>query len=71
VVDRLTTEYEGTVEIRTMNVEKDEAAAQLASDFRVQYVPTFVLLNADGTTSDIIVGEVTEDRLRGALDALR
>lgn len=71
MVDRLTTEYEGTVEIRQMNVEKDESAAQLAADFRVQYVPTFVLLNADGTTSDIIVGKVTEDRLRGALDALR
>lgn len=71
VVDRLTDEYEGTVEIRALNVEEDAAAAELASSFRVQYVPTFVLVNADGSTADTLVGEVSEDALRDALDALK
>ncbi len=71
VVDRLTDEYEGTIEIRAMNVENDEAAAQLASSFRVQYVPTFVFVRADGTTAETLVGEVSEDALRGTLDALK
>ena len=71
VVDRLTDEYENTVEIRAMNVENDAAAAQLASSFRVQYVPTFVFVRADGTTADTLVGEVSEDALRETLDALK
>lgn len=71
VVDRLTDEYEGTVEIRALNVEEDASAAELASSFRVQYVPTFVFVNADGSTADTLVGEVSEDALRDALDALK
>ena len=71
VVDRLTDEYENTVEIRAMNVENDAAAAQLASSFRVQYVPTFVFVRADGTTAETLVGEVSEDALRETLDALK
>ena len=71
VVDRLTREYQGRVEIVRMNVETDDSAAELASGFKVQYVPTFVLLNADGTTSETLVGEVAEDALREALDSLQ
>ncbi len=71
VVDGLTAEYAGKVEIRQMNVETDDAAADLATSFRVQYVPTFVFVNADGTTSDTLVGEVTEAKLKDALNALR
>lgn len=71
VVDRLTDEYEGTVEIRALNVEEDAAAAELASSFRVQYVPTFVLVNADGSTANTLVGEISESDLREALDALK
>ena len=71
VVDRLTEEYEGTVEIRALNVEEDAAAAELASSYRVQYVPTFVFVNADGTTSETLVGELEESALRDALDALK
>lgn len=71
VVDRLTEEYEGTVEIRALNVEEDAAAAELASSYRVQYVPTFVFVNADGTTAETLVGELEESALRDALDALK
>ena len=71
MVDRLTEEYEGTVEIRALNVEEDAAAAELASSYRVQYVPTFVFVNADGTTAETLVGELEESALRDALDALK
>jgi len=71
VVDRLADKYEGDVEVRRMNVEQDEEAANLASSYRVQYVPTFVFVNADGSTADTLVGEVSEDALRDALEALR
>lgn len=71
VVDRLTEEYEGLVEVKRMNVESDEAAASLASSFRVQYVPTFVFVSADGTVIDTIVGETTEAKLKASLDAVQ
>lgn len=71
VVDRLADEYEGDVEIRKMNVEADEDAAALASQYRVEYVPTFVFVNSDGTTAETIVGEAKEADLRDALDALK
>jgi thioredoxin 1 len=71
VVDRLTTEYEGKVEILRMNVETDDDAAALASEMRVQYVPTFVLLNSDGTTADTLIGELSESALKTALDSLK
>ncbi|MDZ4179970.1 MAG: thioredoxin family protein [Coriobacteriia bacterium] len=71
VVDRLETRYETKVEVRRLNVDKDEAAAALASGFRIQYVPTFVFVNADGTMSETLVGEVAEGELVRALDALQ
>jgi thioredoxin-related protein len=71
VVDRLTGEYEDVVEIRALNVENDEEAARLASGFRVQYVPTFVFVDAEGTTVETLVGEVSEADLRDALDAIK
>jgi thioredoxin-like negative regulator of GroEL len=71
VVDRLKTEYEGKVEFRLLNADTDPDAASLGARFAVQYVPTFVLLDSDGTQRDMIVGEVSEDDLRAALDALR
>jgi thioredoxin 1 len=71
VVDRLSKEYGDKVEIKQMNVENDNAAAALASEFRVQYVPTFVFVNTDGSVAKTIVGEVSEEDLRQALDSLR
>ncbi len=71
VVDRLKTEYEGVVEFRLINVETDAEGAQIANDFGVQYVPSFVLLGSDGAQRDLLVGEMTEEQLRAALDALK
>jgi thiol-disulfide isomerase/thioredoxin len=71
VVDRLAKEYEGTVEFKLYDVEKDQAGSELASEFRVQYVPTFVFVNKDGTIDATIVGEAAESDLRDKLDALQ
>ncbi|MEA5074936.1 MAG: thioredoxin family protein [Coriobacteriia bacterium] len=70
VVDRLKNEYQGVVEFRLINVETDAEGAQLASDFGVQFVPSFVLLGSDGAQRDLLVGEMTEEQLRAAIDAL-
>lgn len=71
VVDRLKTEYDGVVEFRIINVESDPEGAQLASQFGLQYVPSFVFLGSDGSQQNQLVGEVSEERLRSALDALQ
>ncbi|MFA5844192.1 MAG: thioredoxin family protein [Coriobacteriia bacterium] len=71
MVDRLEKEYQGKVEFRRYDVDKDAEGQKLASRFNAQYVPTFVLLNKDGSTAQTLVGEMPEARLRAALDALR
>jgi thiol-disulfide isomerase/thioredoxin len=71
VVDRLMDEYDGLVEFRLLNLETDDEASVLGEQFDIQYVPTFVLLNSDGSVSEVIIGEVLEQDLRDALDALR
>jgi thioredoxin-related protein len=72
VVDRLTTDYSGKVDIKKMPLDKgDTTAEQLASTFGVEYVPTFVLVDSKGVRQDLIVGETGEEGLRAKLDALR
>lgn len=71
VVDRLKTEYEGIVEFRIINVESDPEGGKLASGFGLQYVPSFVFLGSDGSQQNQLVGEVSEEQMRAALDALK
>ncbi len=70
VVDRLKQRFEGTVEFRLFNLERDPAASEVADQYGVQWVPTFVLVNTDGSVADTLIGEVAEDELAAALDAL-
>ena len=72
VVDRLTTEYKGKVDIRRMDTESgDPDVERLAKVFGIQYVPTFVFVDSKGVKQGIVVGEVTEAALREKLDALK
>ncbi|HHJ98908.1 thioredoxin family protein [Anaerosoma tenue] len=71
VVDRLRTEYEGVVEFRLVNAETDAESQALATRFGLQYVPSFVFLDSDGTQRDLVVGEVSEEDLRAVLDSLQ
>ncbi len=71
VVDRLKTAYEGVVEFRIINVDTDPEGTKLASAFGLQYVPSFVFLDSDGSQQNQLVGEVSEEQLRAALEALK
>lgn len=72
VVDRLRSAYAGKVDIREMNTSKGGAEVeQLAQRFGIQYVPTFVFVNADGSVSNTLVGETAEATMRSELDKLR
>jgi thiol-disulfide isomerase/thioredoxin len=72
VVDGLKAEYAGRIEFRRLDTTSGNAETdRLANLFQVQYVPTFVFVNADGTTSDLIVGGTTADVLRAKLNALK
>jgi thioredoxin-related protein len=70
IVDGLIPEYENTVAIRKYNVEESDEGADLARGFDVIYVPTFVFVDADGEVQDTLIGEMTADALREALDGL-
>lgn len=72
LVERLKREYEGRIEFRRYVDSGDSVGDELNRQFNIQYVPTFVFVNADGTVSgQPIVGGVGEDILRQRLDALK
>jgi thioredoxin-related protein len=72
VVDRLTQEFSGRVDVRRENVGGGDAAAEaLANRYQVQYVPTFVFLNSDGSKADLVVGGLDEAALRAKMTALK
>jgi thioredoxin-like negative regulator of GroEL len=71
VVDGLKQQYEGTVEFKLYDVEKNAEGAKLADQFGAQYVPTFVFVNADGSLSEQLVGALSEAQLKAALDKLK
>jgi thiol-disulfide isomerase/thioredoxin len=70
VVDRLAKQYANKVEIRMFNAN-DAATQQLASQFDIQYVPTFVFADATGKVVDKVVGGMTEAALTAKLDAMK
>jgi thiol:disulfide interchange protein len=71
VVNGLVPEYESTVAIRMYDVGGDSSdALTLSNQYNVEYVPTFVFVNAQGELVDTIIGEVSEGALRDALDRL-
>ncbi len=71
LVERLEQDYKDKVEFRKLNVESDQAAIELANKMGIQYVPTFVFVNTNGVTSKSVVGEMTEQNMSSALDALQ
>lgn len=72
LVERLASEYKDKVEFRQYIDSGDPVGDGLAQQFKIQYVPTFVFVNADGSVSgQPLVGGVGEDVLRQRLDALK
>jgi thioredoxin-like negative regulator of GroEL len=70
VVDGLRQEYEGFVEFRVYNFDRDPDANQAAAPFGVQYVPTFVFVSSSGEVVDQRIGAVDEAEMRSLLDSL-
>lgn len=71
VVNGLIPEYEGTVAIRKYDVGVSDAGMALADEYGIQYVPSFVFVNSEDECVDTIIGEVSEETLRSALDDLK
>lgn len=71
VVDGLRARYEGRVEFRVLNVERDAEANRLAASLGVTGVPTFFFVNSDGTQAGRIIGATTEQALTEAIEKLR
>ncbi|MDO8963025.1 MAG: thioredoxin family protein [Coriobacteriia bacterium] len=72
VVAGLKPQYAGKVEFKDMNTDSGDAQVNdLANRFGIQYVPTFVFVNADGTKSGLIVGEVPKEKLMSELAKLK
>lgn len=71
VVDGLQKEYDGKVEFRLYNVEKDQAGVELANELGVTAVPTFLFVNSDGVQAGTQIGSASAEDMRTKLDALK
>lgn len=71
LVERLEKEYSDSVEFRLLNVETDPKGVELANSMGVQYVPTFAFVTKDGVVSSQLVGGVSEEQMRAALDKIK
>lgn len=70
IVNGLKPQYEDDVAIRIYNAET-EAGGALAEEYGVQFVPTFVFVDANGEVVNTIIGETTENTLKAELDRLK
>jgi len=68
LVKRLKQAYQGKVEFRSY---WDDEGQDLAQKFGVEYTPTFLFVNTDGSVASEYVGGMSEQQLRGRLDKLR
>jgi protein-disulfide isomerase len=60
------------VEFRTYNDSGDPVGDALAQQFNIQYVPSFLFVNADGSPSgELLVGDTTEAALKARIEALK
>lgn len=69
IVNGLKPQYDGKVAIRMYNAEND-AGNELAEEYGVQFVPTFVFVSSDGEVMNTLIGEVSENALKAELDKL-
>jgi thioredoxin 1 len=65
-IEALEKEYEGKIEVRSINVDENK---DLAQKFKVQAIPTLVFLDAKGTELSRIVGLVPKDTILGRFKA--
>jgi hypothetical protein len=72
VVDGLVKQYAGRYDIKVVNLSlNNEADRALYQSFGLQYVPTFVFLNADGSRSGTIVGSTSVQKIEAELAKLK
>jgi thioredoxin 1 len=64
IVEELAGQYEDRLEVRKVDVDDN---AELAAQFGIRSIPTLIVFN-QGTPADRIVGAVSGDQLREAID---
>jgi thioredoxin 1 len=65
-IEALASEYEGKIEIKSINVDENK---ELAQKFEIRAIPTLVFLDAKGNELSRIVGLVPKDTLLGRFKA--
>ncbi len=71
MVDRLRSEYQGRVDFKLFDLDKDAEGRRLADSYGATFVPTFVFLNSDGSKAAQLVGVIDERAFRAKLDSLK
>lgn len=71
IVNGLKPQYDDTVAIRMYNVESSDAGNELAQEYGIQFVPSFVFVDGEGNYVNTIIGEISESGLKAELDKLQ
>lgn len=72
VVDGLANEAAGRYLVKVVDLSNADASTQqLADSLGIQYVPTFIFVNSDGTKANQIVGGTTRDELVNGIAKLK
>ena len=72
MVDGLSRDYAGQYDIKVLNLSRADASMRkLADDLKVEYVPTFVFVNSDGTIRNTVVGGMTGDAIKDEMTQLK
>ncbi|GAB4290085.1 MAG: hypothetical protein Kow0067_16300 [Coriobacteriia bacterium] len=69
IVNRVIEGYEGDVVFKVLNANAGEGS-QMAQQFGIQFVPTFVFMDSNGQVVDQVIGAMSEDALRQRIEDL-
>lgn len=72
MVDGLVKKYSGRYDMKVVNLSNGDAQDRvLAQSYGVEYVPTFVFLNRDGSVSSTKVGSLRAEQIEAELAKLQ
>jgi thioredoxin-related protein len=70
VVDRLYETYGESVQFAVLNPNESDEIGDIADEFRVTAVPTFVFVNSEGVEVNRTIGSASEETLAEIIEEL-
>lgn len=69
IVDRLTKEFAGKVDVKVIDVDQ-QANQELVARFKINSIPTFAFIDRNGNVLELFIGGTSEETLRQKIQEL-